>query len=185
MKRLIPICATALLLMQACTAMQVRNAQTGAWVPIQGGTLEIHRDVEIGAGRARTFFQDGVPAHGINEFKPFCQIEVSTLRETAQTIQPDSFAVTPVGGRFEQVVERLPVQVAGLFIGVGSGGSMSGSDGPSRVSHVLYFRLHSPKQPDVRGFACGGAFDDPGNADAPTLQDIANALGAYATFTPR
>lgn len=163
--------------------MQIRNAQTGAWLPVTGGTLEVHRDIGIVAGRTRTFFQDGVPARGINEFKPFCQIEISTLRETAQSIRPDSFAVTPTGGRYEQVVEIMPIQVASLFVGIGT--SADSGDGPSRVTHMLYFRLHSPLQPDVRGFACGGAFDDPGDADAPTLQEIANTLGSYATLVTR
>lgn len=180
MKRLIPIYVAGLLLIPGCTPMQVRDAQTQRWTPIQAGSLEIRRDITIAAGRARASFQDGVPAQGINEFKPFCQIEVNTLRERPQVIRPDNFVVTPLGGRLEPVVTRQPVQVAALFVGFGSGG-----DGPSNVSHVLYFRLHSPTQPDVRELACGGAFDHPGNADAPTLQDIANALGSYARLTTR
>ena len=183
MRSIALICLAGALLLHGCGPMQIRNAQTGAWLPITGGTLEVHRDIGIAAGRARTFFQDGVPASGINEFKPFCQIEVSTLRETEQTIRPDSFAITPVGGRYEQVVEMVPTQLASLFVGIGT--SVDGGDSPSRVTHMLYFRLHSPKQPDVRGFACGGAFDDPGDADAPTLQEIANALGSYATLVTR
>lgn len=171
-------------LLQACTPMQIRNTQTGTWVPIQAGTLEVRRDITIPAGRTRAFFQGGMQVSGINEFKPFCQLEVSTLLDKPQTVHPDSFTITRVGGKAEQVVEAAPVMLAaldGFFVQMGN----DNGGGPSRITQMLNFRLHSDHQPDVRRLSCGGAFDDPWDADAPTVQDIATALGDYATLMVR
>ena len=55
--------------------------------------------------------------------------------------------------------------------------------GLSREMQVYVFSLQSERQPDVRFLICGGAFDDPADADAPTRQDIAAALGDYGTLT--
>jgi len=171
-------------LLQACVPMQIRDAQTGAWLPVRGGTLEVHRNIEIPADSRRAFFQDGAAVRNIDEFKPFCQIEVTTLRAAPQTIRSDTFAATPLGEWSEQVVGKVvetPVQLAALRV---NSSSSWGGDGAPSVRNMLYFRLHSPSQPDVRGLACGGARDDPIDAVAPTLQEIAAALGNYATLTP-
>lgn len=170
-------------LLQACGPLQIRNAQTGNWVPFQAGTLELHRDIHIPSERTRTFFQDGAQQSGINEFKPYCQLEVNRLQAEPQTVSPDSFAITRVGGKTETVVALTPTLVASLDNNVAWLDRNDG--GPLRVTQVLYFRLHSDRQPDVRELACGGAFDSPGNAAAPTLQEIATALGENATLTLR
>ncbi|MBU2477493.1 MAG: hypothetical protein KKA36_00250 [Gammaproteobacteria bacterium] len=169
--------------LQGCGPLQIRNEETGTWVPFQAGTLELHRDIHIPSERTRTFFQGGVQLPHINEFKPFCQFEVNRLRTEVQTVQADSFAITGVGGKTETVVGITPTLVASLDNNIAS---LDRSDGgPLRVTQILYFRLHSDRQPDVRELACGGAFDSPGNAYAPTLQEIAAALGKHATLTLR
>lgn len=181
-KRLLLVCLLGMPL-QACGPQQIRNAQTGDWVPFQAGTLELHREIRIPGERTRTFFQNGAQQPGINEFKPFCQLEVNRLREEPQTVQPDSFTITHVGGKTETVVALTPTLVASLDNNVAWLDRNDG--GPLRVTQILYFRLHSNRQPDVRELGCGGAFDSPGNAAAPTLQEIAAALGENATLTLR
>lgn len=183
MQRFAPLLLLSTLLLQACGPQQIRNAQTGDWVPFQAGTLELHREIRIPGERTRIFFQNGTQQPGINEFKPFCQLEVNLLREEPQTVQADSFAITRVGGKTETVVGLTPTLVASLDINVASLDRNDG--GPLRVTQILYFRLHSDRQPNVRELACGGAFDSPGNATAPTLQEIAAALGENATLTLR
>lgn len=173
--------ALALPLLPACGPMSVLDAQRGAWVPIQAATLEILRDITIPAERTRAFFQDGAQVPGINEFKPFCQLEITTLRDTARTVRPGSFTVVSVGSKMQEVVQAAPLQVAALdgfvlFADTEDGG------GPSRITRMLIMALRSDAQPDVRRLDCGGAFDDPFDADPPTLQEIAAALGGYATL---
>jgi hypothetical protein len=169
-------------LLQACGPLQIRDVQTGNWIPFHTGTLELHRDINIPAERTRAFFQDGAQVSRINEFKPFCQLEVTNLRTDTQTVQADSFAITRVGRQTETVVVTEAIQVASLE---NIAGLVRGDGGPLRVTEILYFQLRSERQPNARELACGGAFDSPGNADAPTLQEIAAALGEHATLTLR
>ncbi len=61
-------------------------------------------------------------------------------------------------------------------------GAFSGEGGVTRHTQVFLFRLHSERQPQVRQLNCGGAFEDPGLAQWPTLQDITRALGDHATL---
>lgn len=174
--------AIALPLLSACGPMTVLDTQRGAWVPIRPATLEIHRDITIPAERTRAFFQDGAQVSAINEFKPFCQLEITTLKTTAQTVHPGTFTVVRVGSKMQEIVQTAPLQVAALdgFVLVDS--QDGGSGGPSRITRMLIMNLHSAAQPDVRRLDCGGAFDDPYDADPPTLQEIAAALGGYATL---
>lgn len=164
-------------MLQSCGPMTVRDARTGAWVPMQAAVLDVHRDIVIPGGHTRAFFQNGAPVPHINEFQPFCQLEVNTLKEQARSVHPDRFTVTRVGRSIKEVVEARPVMLAML-----GGFALTHDDGPSRVTQMFSLRLHSERQPDVRGLACGGAFDAPGHAYAPTMQEIAVALGDFATL---
>ena len=179
MKRLLPLCA--LLLLQACAPLTIRDIVTHAHVPMTGGSLELHREVSFPPERTRVFFQDGEIVSAVNEFKPHCQLEISPLRDAVQQIQPDHFRITAVSTRIEPVVQREAIQVAAL----GRGGPLrlvEGDGGVTRHMQVYLFRLQSERQPEVRQLNCGGAFDDPGRAEWPTLQDIARALGDHATL---
>ena len=179
--RLAVACCLGVPLLQACGPLTVRDAQTGAWVPIQAAAFEVHRDIAIPSGRARTFFQNGKQVSHINEFKSFCQLEISTLQEHVQTVHPDRFTVTRVGRSMEEIVKARTVMLAALD-GFALGESSDDSGGPTRITQMFRFHLHSDRQPDVRSISCGGAFDDPADADAPTVQEIAADLGDYATL---
>ena len=168
--------------LQACTPLTIRDTTTKAYVPILTGSFELHREVSFPSERTRIFFQDGTIVAATNEFQPHCQLEITPLRETVQQVLPDRFRVTHVSTRTDQVVQAKPVQLAA----VGMGGSMlfgKTDGGVSRHMLVYLLRLHSERQPQVRQLNCGGSFDDPGQAEWPTLQDIARSLGEYATLS--
>lgn len=172
----VPLLALTALL-HGCGPLTIRDAATGSHRPIQRGSFELHKEVQVPAGRTRVFFQDGELRPGINEFRPHCQLEVNSLRDRPQTVQADVFSITRLSTRSDQVVLRGPLQTAALaHFGIGDGGE-------SRRMFVYLFGLHSDRQPDVRALNCGGAFDDPGLAERPTLQEIGAALGAYGTLT--
>ena len=179
MNRLLLLCL--LLPLQACTPLTIRDADTNAYVPMQAGSLELHREVQFPRERTRVFFQDGAPVPVINEFKPHCQLEIGPLRDEVQRVQPDHFEVTRIATRIDPVVMTQPVRLAALGMGIGA--SFGGMDGGvTRQTQVFLFRLHSERQPQVRQLNCGGAFEDPGLAQWPTLQDIARSLGDHATL---
>lgn len=170
-----------LFLLQACTPLTIRDAATHTYVPMQTGSLELHREVNFPRERTRVFFQDGEVVPSLNEFKPHCQLEIGPLRDEVQWVQPDRFEITRIATRVDPVVMRQPVRLAALGMGIGA--SFAGMDGGvTRQTQVFLFRLHSERQPQVRQLNCGGAFEDPGLSEWPTLQDIARSLGEYATL---
>jgi hypothetical protein len=183
MPRFIPSIASLipLFLLQACTPLTIRDTTTNAYVPMQTGSLELHREVRFPRERTRVYFQDGELVPTLNEFKPHCQLEISPLRDEVQTVRPDRFEITWISTRIDPVVMMQPVRLAAVGMGVGAF-FCGGDGGVTRQAQVFLFRLHSERQPQVRQLNCGGAFEDPGLAKWPTLQDIARALGDHATL---
>lgn len=175
---------SCLLLFAGCGPLSIRDAERNAYVPAQAGTFELLKEIMVGGGRTRAYLQGGTAVLGVNEFRPHCQLELGTLKDTPRTILPDTFTVTRVSTRTDQVVQSSPMQLAALgnvrlaHRDLNDGGEM-------RRMYVYLFFLHSDRQPDVRALICGGAFDTPGLAMRPTLQEIAASLGAYGTLTLR
>lgn len=181
MPSFVPGIVLLMFLLQACTPMTIRDTATDGHVPIQTGSLELHREVRFPPERTRVFFQEGEVVPSVNEFKPHCQLEIDPLRDEVQKVRPDHFEVTRITTRIDQVVQREPLRLAALG-GSGLFHKVGGDGGVTRQMQVYLFRLHSARQPQVRALNCGGAFDDPGLAEWPTLQDIARALGDHAVL---
>lgn len=160
------------------------NEQNKSAVAINGAVLTLHQDIIIPRERARVFFQRGHVAGGINEFLPHCQLTVRNLQETPQAIHADTFTVTSVTGDVQKVVRSQAILLASTDeFKLADGGG--GGDDESMETQVLNMALKSEKQPDVRYFVCGGAFDIPALARQPTLQDIRTATGSLASFETR
>lgn len=173
--------SASLMFLHGCGPLTVRDDAAGTYVAAQGGRFELHEDITIRAGRTRAYLQDGTIAGGINEFQPHCQLEVSTLGESPRTVHADSFTITRVATRTDQVVQSVPLRLAAL------GNSALAhfdfmNNGEMRRMYAYTFQLHSDRQPDVHMLICGGAFDSPGLAEFPTLGDIAWVLGKYGTL---
>ena len=174
------LCGIAFL--PACGPLTIKNEDTGTYVPAHRGRLELHQDVVVPPGRARVFFQMGkVVSGGINEFRPHCELTVKTLKDEAQTIHADTFTIKRVSRNIQQVVKSDRVLLASLIdFQLATGGD--GGNGESMQMHVYIMNLHSDEQPQVQYLVCGGAFDEPALAKSPTLQNIAAALGTFATL---
>ena len=171
------LCVVALC---GCGPLVIRDASTGAQVPIQRGSFELYKAVEVPSGRTRIYFQGGRQVRGVNEFQPHCQLEVNSLLEQTRSLEADVFAVTGVATRSDQVVMGRPAVQVAVLGGFGLWGA-----GESRRMYVYVFGLHSDRQPDVRSLNCGGAFDAPMLAELPTLQEIQEALGEFGTLHPQ
>jgi hypothetical protein len=130
------------------------------------------RPLSTEPGWARAFLQHGrLVDYGFNRYHPFCYLELNTVQEQAQEIAPGRFEVRRVQRYYEEVVQRGPLRYAGLrFV----------DNGVSDQTQLLVFTLHSEQQPGVRALVCGGAFDAPSRAAAPTPVQIAETLGDYA-----
>ena len=184
MRWLIGVLLSGIAFLPACGPLTIKNEDTGSYVPAHRGKLELHQDVVVPPGRARVFFQAGkVGSGGINEFRPHCELTVKTLMDEPQTIHADTFTIDRVSRSIEQVVMSKRVLVASLIdfqLANGDGGN-----GESMQMHIYIMNLHSDEQPLVQYLVCGGAFDEPALARGPTIQDIAAALGTFATLELR
>jgi hypothetical protein len=171
----------AILYLTACGPTMIISERGKSAVAVNGATLTLHQDITVPQDSARVFFQNGRITAAINEFLPYCQLTVRTLQETPQTIYADSFQVIGVTGDVQKVVrsERVLLASAADFKLADGGG---GDGGESPETQVLNMEIRSERQPDVRYFVCGGAFDIPALARRPTLQNIQTAIGSVASF---
>ncbi len=145
-----------------------------------GYRLVLHRPVTVPPERARVFIQEGrVTGTGFDSYRVSCNLEVRRLSERPQVIEPDTFVVNRVQAFFEEVARNRwsPRRLAGLGL---AGGEVD--SGLSDIFRGWHFWLHSPRQPDVIRLTCRGVFAAPWEAVPPTLEEIAEALGAVATL---
>lgn len=171
--------------LSACGPLTIKDTATQSFIPIQHGVLELHREVVIPANRTRVFLQKGRPVISINEWYPHCQLRVRNILAQAQTMQADRFTIDKVFGTLEQVVSNDPVRVAaaGTTVVADGGGGNGGGNGEGRQMYTYFMALHSDQQPQVSFLVCAGALLEPAFAEYPTLQNIHEALGDYATLT--
>ena len=172
-----------ILCLVACGPVVIIDETGNAPVTVNGAILTLHQEIVIPPDRARVFFQDGRIVGSINEYKPHCQLTVRALKETPQTIHPDTFTVMSVTGDVQKVVRVETIFLAAtdeFILADGNGGD----NGESDETLVLNMGLRSERQPDVTYLVCGGAFDIPALARQPTLQDIRTAIGSIASFEP-
>jgi len=168
------VCLSLTLMLGGCLSEQsIHKWRQTYGVPI-GSTVSLVESLSIPARHTRAFIQDGRLTHhdgyqtGYNQFYPFCYFETARFSSREQTIEPDRFTVVGVGREETQVVSATPVLLASV-----SGGNSS----VHMVVELTILTLSSDRQPDVTTLACGGGFQDPGDAELPTIKEIAEVLG--------
>ena len=149
------------------TGCQTGPGERYALADITG--LEIIDPVTIPPGSAHTVFQSGRAAVGIDPYRPHCELEISTVAEQVQQIEPDRLAVTRgATAVLSDPVARLPL--AGPFVDIGCG---------DMVYYESRYWLRSDRQPGVRTLSCRQAFNLCwGDAYHLTREDMSNALGS-------
>jgi hypothetical protein len=172
-----------------------------------GSTLTLNVPLRIPANRAHADIQ----AVGSGEMDPYCEIEISTVSESPQGVEPDVFEIWRVGRSISPSSDwgmAEPVQLAAVGIGIGIGagsgvgvysdlgigvgigggygGWFAGNKTPSQLFYKTRFWLRSAKQPDVRQMTCQwDQMTASGAAFARhlTVEEIRAALGSTFTLT--
>ena len=141
-------------------------------------TLVLHKDIRIPPRQAHAVFQGGAFSYGSGEYAPQCQLEVRTVRETAQTVQAGVFEITSVRGitHYVQRPRRIQLAAMGDF-------QMLADDSGEWIMLAYHFSLYSEQQPDVIRLICGGAYNFPFHARYPSEQEIRQSLGDSATLS--
>lgn len=182
--KLLSILVLSVWFLGACQkSMPVRESASGGFQQLQGASLILKEPLEISAGEARVFVQDGKATNrsgpgsgaGFDHYKAHCGFEIQNVSHKGFTIQPGRFNITRVQGSLQSVVMTRPVLVAGLQLAANMDGR-----GSSAYHEGYHFWLASESQPQVIRMSCYGAYIDSGSMAPPSLQDIRQVLGALA-----
>lgn len=169
------------LLLGGCAGLASPDPASPYYAYTTGWTVQLHRALQIPADAATVRVQYGriVPRNGVQEYDPFCVVELNTVRETEQTLQPGRFEVWRVT-RSVSTVAAVPSPFVKTAL-------MVDGDEPTFLYFKTEFRLRDPAQPDLRGMTCMWDQMAPGNRPWMrhlTLDDIRQALGDWMTLVP-
>ena len=171
-------------LLSACTAALVTDPNAPNYVPTAGSKVTVKQRIEVPAGQTRIFLQRGeliTKASQLDHYWPNCNFELNTLEQSARTIEPGVYTVTRTQRRVEEVVSRPPETIQ--LAAVGIGGDIGRGDGGTMRFEVVRMRLQSERASDIRELACRGILNDMSWIRPPTLAEIREALGDYASIS--
>lgn len=171
-----------LALLAACVPLGSGDTASPHYAYSTGWTVRLERPLTIPGGAATVRLQYGriVPRNGVQEHDPFCVVELETVREAAQTLQPGRFAVWRVTRSADPVSAGMRTPFVRTRL-------TQGHDAPSFLYYVTAFRLRDPAQPTLRGMRCAWNRMAPGNRHAMrhlTLAEMRAALGGWMTLLP-
>ncbi len=140
------------------------------YVPVDS-ILVLSRPVTIPAKTEHVFFQNNklTPIRDVNRYLPYCEIQVSAARSSAQTIEPDEFVIFKV----YQLNKFLLAK--GGFINAGMRDDSGGEDFEV-VATVM--ELYSERQPEVRRLLCA-SWGLPQSMSFVTVRMIREQLDGY------
>lgn len=170
-----------LLLLTACqSGISVRPGAT-LFKQLSGGQFVLHRTMIIPPGRVRVIFQQGVASVGASEFQPRCELEVRHILETPQNIPAASFRIGKVRG-MQRFVKRQSDSI--LLAAIGEPVRLA-DDGDSQWYMYTYRMqlINDQSQDEAPTLICGGAYNFAFYAHYPTLQEMRESLGDYATLS--
>src|SRR5574340_31879 len=162
-----------------CAGLQSSDPASPHYAYTAGWTVQLNRPLTIPPGAATVRLQYGriVPRNSVQEYDPFCVVELETVRDEPQTLQPGRFEVW----RVTRSVNPIAVGVKSPLIRVRHGDD----DGDPRFLYfITEFPLRDPAQPNLRGMRCAWNQMAPGNRMLMrhlTLDEIRWALGEWMT----
>ncbi len=147
-----------------------------------GWSVQLNRVLPINPGSATVRLQYGqiVPRNGVQEQDPFCIMEVNTLSDQVQMLQPGRLDVTQVTRSISSITAAVPSPLRKARFVYDDGQ-------PSFLYYITEFRLHDPARPDVRSLRCVWDQMAPGNRGLMrhlTLDEMRGALGGWIRLIP-
>ena len=169
-----------LLFLTACQSDALRRPEALLFEQLAGGQFTLHRDITIAPGRVRVIFQEGTASQGASEYKPRCELEVSLILDTPQTIPAGSYRIGKVRG-MQRFVNRPTDRI--MLAAVGDPVQLADDTSNEWYMYTYRMQLLDEHQADTLTLICGGAYNFAFYARYPTLQEMRTALGNYATLT--
>lgn len=132
--------------------------------------LLLTRDLEIPAGWARAFFQDGRQTSGKDRYRPHCEFEVSNVSDGTETVRADRFVITGITQRMMMDEDSgVPVFMPNMF-------------GSQDIFYETRMKLASRHQPGVRELICRDWSQDFGRGWYLSLGQMQAVLGDHFVF---
>jgi hypothetical protein len=174
------------LLLGGCASLSSPNPDSPYYAYPPGWAAQLNRVLPINPGSATVRLQYGriVPRNGVQEQDPFCILEVNTVSNQVQLVQPGRFEIVQVSRSVSGITAAASPLIHPGFMKTGFGG---GHDDPSFLYFITLFRLHDAAQPDVRSLRCAWDQMAPGNRSLMrhlTLDEMRQALGDWITLLP-
>ncbi|WP_296642337.1 hypothetical protein [Thiobacillus sp. 65-1402] len=169
------------LLLGGCAGLQSPDPASPYYAYAPGWTVQLNRPLTIPPDAATVRLQYGriVPRNSVQEYAPFCVVELNTVRAEAQTLQPGRFEVWRVTRSVSPVAATASPFVKAGFVA---------DDGdPTFLYFKTEFRLRDTAQPNLRGMSCAWNQMAPGNRALMrhlTLDEIRQALGGWMSLIP-
>lgn len=170
------------LLLGGCAGLESDDPTSPYYAYTTGWAAELHQPLTIPAGAATVRLQYGniVPRNSVQEQDPFCVVELDTVRDEPQILQP---------GRFEvwRVTRSINPITAGAAPRLIKAHYVDDDGDPSFLYFITEFRLRDPAQPALRGMRCAWNQMAPGNRALMrhlTLGEMQRALGGWITLIP-
>jgi len=168
---------TGLILAGCLGGASVRvDSSANRYLDLVGGHVQLHQPLQVEAGEARVFLQQGRVRQGFGFYLPHCSFEIRSVQHSGVAIPPGRFEITRVTHVLTEVVQARPVKIAARFL--------SGMDGNgiSQRFEGYHFRLNSARHPQVFRMSCFGVHAVPPDLDAPTLREIRETLGSIGSL---
>ncbi|MDA8129828.1 MAG: hypothetical protein M0Z73_14180 [Betaproteobacteria bacterium] len=181
MRRIAFVFAGALAL-AGCAGLESSDPASPYYAYSTGWVAQLNRPLVIPADSATVRLQYGrvVPRNGVQEQDPFCVVELDTVSEAPQTLQPGRFEVWRVTRSISFVAEAESYVLKARYV--------HDDDGePTFLYYKTEFRLRDPAQPQLRGMTCEWNQMAPGNRALMrhlTLDEIRGALGDWMSLIP-
>ena len=169
-----------LLCVAACTPGDWLPGERSLFGVLRGGEFILHREITIAPGRVRMSFQDGTPAYAYGEFYPHCDLVLPEIREESQIIPAGRYRIGRVIGQTHYV--SRPQQAPVLLAAGGDARNLLASDSGEWIMFAYHMSLHAETPPERLTLICGGAYNFPYYVKYPSLTEIRESLGDYATL---
>ncbi len=185
---LLPALLVMSVLLTACQT-STRDPSSRFFLPPTGTRVVVNEDIPIPKQWARVYLQDGTlyAKSRYNEYYPNCVFWVHDVSDGSAKIEADIFEVHDVSWGSEDVLGGgQPPMLAGLSIGTEThidGIGMIARDGGATFQiYNVTMHLRSDRQPGVLKLQCNAGKADPDKVEQPTIEQMRQSLGSYATL---
>lgn len=169
------------LLLGGCASLESPNPASPYYAYSTGWVAQLNQPLTIPRDAATVRLQHGeiVPRNSVQEYDPYCVVELDTVSPEPQILKPGRFEVWRVTRRVETLAARISPFV--------KTGHVFDDGAPSFLYYKTEFHLRDPAQPNLRSMTC--AWDQMAPGSYPfmrhlTLDEIRSALGNWITLIP-